>query len=827
MASFGVARWLGRIARRRAEARSWDQSRDDTLIREHFSFSRWFAGIGEASDDARAREASPAADARLRAALDTLPVTMFEFDSKGIYTSVGGRYVGLFGVSPAQIVGRSVFDFPKLVPGKNMMVRRALAGEAVAFTGIWPLGRFMIRLQPRFDESGRVVAVVGIGFGIARPATADRQMGQLLEALRQSEARFRAMCEGAPLGIYVTNSQLEIGYVNPALCALLGRGPEELVGRRWQAALHAERDEPLGSMQNGAAPGTQAYARTLQLVRKDSSLVWAELRMAELRDGSELLGHVGAITDVTREREARLAIDRAQHDLRRVIESSPEGIAVVRDGRWIFVNRAMICALGHERPEDLIGQDSSEIVHPDDRAKAVMLTAGPQSAATDGPVHELRYRRANGEHALMEIRPAALTEFEGAPAILITARDITERKRLQAHLLVTERLASVGTLAAGVAHEINNPLAAALGNLEWVAGRLAKLCDAMEQSGPTDGVPRAQLEPLRKPIGEAREAAERVRAIVRDLKLFSRAEEDLQGPVDLAPVLESAGRMAWHEVRLRARFVLEYAELPPVLGNDARLGQVFLNLIVNAAQAIPEGAADEHEIRLTARTLSEHVVVEVRDTGCGIPASVLSRIFDPFFTTKPAGVGTGLGLAICHRIVTNLGGRIDVESQPGNGATFRVTLRRATPEAEGTARAVESPAPYAEIGSQPPRSRGRVLVIDDDSAMANVVGLVLSEDHEVEVLTSARQALKRLREGERYDAIVCDIMMPEMGGIDFHAELARLVPELAAEVIFMTGGAFTVRAREFLDRVPNARLEKPFDSASLRAVVARQVSRAT
>jgi PAS domain S-box-containing protein len=797
------------------------------LIREHFSLSRWFAGIGEASDEARTREASPASDARVRAALDTLPITMFEFDAKGIYTSVGGRYVGLFGVSPAQIIGRSVFDFPKLVPGKNLMVRRALAGEVVAFSGIWPLGKYMIRLQPRFDGSGRVVAVVGIGFGIERPAAAEKQMGHLLEALHQSEARFRAMCESAPLGIYVSNSKLAIGYVNPALCAMLGRGPEELLGRPWQAALHAEPDEPPGSMHDGAASDTHACERTLRLVRKDDSLVWAELRMAEMRDGSELLGHVGVITDVTRERETRLAIDRARHDLRRVIESSPEGIAVVRDGRWIFVNRAMVDALGHARPEDLIGQDSSEIVHPDDRARAVMLTAGPQSAETDGSVHELRYRRASGEHALMEIRPAGLTEFEGAPATLITARDITERKRLQAHLLVTERLLSVGTLAAGVAHEINNPLAAALGNLEWVAKRLARLCDAMGQGGPTDGVPRAQLEPLLRPIGEAREAAERVRAIVRDLKLFSRAEEDLQGPVDLTPVLDSALRMAWHEVRLRARFVREYADLPPVLGNDARLGQVFLNLLVNAAQAIPEGAADAHEIRLTSHTSSEHVVVEVRDTGCGIPASILGRIFDPFFTTKPPGIGTGLGLAICHRIVTSLGGRIDVESQPGSGATFRVTLRRATPEAEGTARAAERPAPYAETGPQPARSRGRVLVIDDDLAMAKVVGLELSEDHEVEVLTSARKAMKRLLEGERYDAIVCDLMMPEMCGIDFHAELARLLPERAAEVIFMTGGAFTVRAREFLDRVPNPRLEKPFDSASLRAVVARQVSRAT
>src|SRR5690606_33269447 len=150
-----------------------------------------------------------------------------------------------------------------------------------------------------------------------------------------------------------------------------------------------------------------------------------------------------------------------------------------------------------------------------------------------------------------------------------------------------------------------------------------------------------------------------------------------------------------------------------------------------------------------------------------------------------------LGLAICHRIVTSIGGRIDVESLPGRGSTFRVTL--AVAEATGSTRSQGSTPP------PPCPVRGRVLVIDDDSAMANALSLVLGEDHQVEVFTSARRALARLGQGERYDAIVCDVMMPEMSGIDFHAELARAQPELATQVIFLTGGAFTLRAREFLD----------------------------
>jgi CheY-like chemotaxis protein/two-component sensor histidine kinase len=325
---------------------------------------------------------------------------------------------------------------------------------------------------------------------------------------------------------------------------------------------------------------------------------------------------------------------------------------------------------------------------------------------------------------------------------------------------------------------------------------------------------------LRHSLFEAREAAERVRSIVQDLKLFSRAEDERLGPVQLSGVLDSAVRMAWNELRHRARFAREYDELPPVQGNEARLGQVFLNLLINAAHAIPEGRADQHEILLCARVLDERsVVVEVRDTGSGIPEQILDRIFDPFFTTKPPGVGSGLGLSICQRIVTSFGGQIDVESEPGRGSCFRVRLSIA--EAR-----LPSPLPYLPPSDAAPCGvRGRVLVIDDDPAMGSAIELVLADEHEVEVFTSARSALARLHAGDRYDAIVCDVMMPEMSGMDFHSELACTQPELATQVIFLTGGAFTLRAREFLDRIGNPRLDKPFDSQSLRTLVSQRVSR--
>jgi CheY-like chemotaxis protein len=236
-----------------------------------------------------------------------------------------------------------------------------------------------------------------------------------------------------------------------------------------------------------------------------------------------------------------------------------------------------------------------------------------------------------------------------------------------------------------------------------------------------------------------------------------------------------------------------------------------LNLVVNAAQAIPEGAADQNEIRVVTRLDDRgRVVVEVHDTGSGIAEAVLPRIFDPFFTTKPVGVGTGLGLAICHRIVAAAGGQLTVESQVGKGTVFRTTL----PALEGDADQA-SPLPAAVA----PGRRGRVLVIDDEPLLGTAIRRMLSAEHDVVVVTAARDALALVSRGERYDVLLCDLMMPEVTGMELHAELLRSCPELAEQMVFMTGGAFTSRAREFLDEVRNPRLEKPFDVGTIKALV--------
>ncbi|WP_263452279.1 sensor histidine kinase [Hyalangium gracile] len=297
---------------------------------------------------------------------------------------------------------------------------------------------------------------------------------------------------------------------------------------------------------------------------------------------------------------------------------------------------------------------------------------------------EAKEQEARRQQTLLEETVRARTqELEQANSQLIDS--LRQLKDTQAQLFFADRLASIGQLAAGVGHEINNPLSYVLSNLHYLQKELTR----HQASFPEDA--RAELMEV---VGEARDGAERVRLIVKDLKELARPTEERTGPVDLREVVGTAAKLVARELAPRARLVEDCADVPPVRGNATRLGQVFLNLLINAAHAIAMGRPEENEIRVVARVSAPgRVTVEVSDTGCGIPAENLGRIFDPFFTTKEAGEGTGLGLSVCHSIVTSLGGELHVESEVGKGTTFRITLAIATEAAADAALPVKLPPP--------------------------------------------------------------------------------------------------------------------------------------
>jgi PAS domain S-box-containing protein len=524
---------------------------------------------------------------------------------------------------------------------------------------------------------------------------------------------------------------------------------------------------------------------------------------------------------------------RSEESFRSLIELAPDGVLISRGDALVYVNRALVEYLGYESAEDLLGRPALDAVHPDDRpaveSRAIHREGAARDAGSMAAPLELRLLRRDGATVLAEVASVPIV-FKGQRSIAALIRDVTERKKMEARLQQNERLTSLGVLAAGVAHEINNPLMYVLGNLDFARRGLSDLLEEpaapASPPGQCEASREERLRDLADMIDKARDGGERVRRIVADMKSFSRSggDEDL-ALIDVRKVMASSINIARNEIRHRARLVVEEDDVPPVMAGDSRLGQVFLNLLLNAAHAIPEGNAPRNEITVRTRPdASGRVVVEVHDTGGGIPPSIQGKLFDPFFTTKPPGVGTGLGLAICHNIVTDLGGDITVESEVGRGTCFRVTLPAAGSVAPGPQKApdVVPPPPLAPRAAP----RGRVLIIDDEPFIAGLCRRALAPEHDAEVSTTARAALSRLESGHEFDVILCDLMMPDMSGMELFETIEQRFPAVAPRVVFLSGGAFTPAARSFRERVSNPFLDKPCAPGVLRDTVRQRVQMA-
>lgn len=476
--------------------------------------------------------------------------------------------------------------------------------------------------------------------------------------------------------------------------------------------------------------------------------------------------------------------------------------------KWSYVNPAMCQLLGYDEPRALLESVTFDVL-PDDRDRAAAMERRRALLRGDRlGFHAVRWRRRDGSVLPIEITAALLADFEGKPAIMLVGRDLIERGELRSRLAIAERMVSIGTLAAGVAHEINNPLTYLILGLDRAAHDLRALAEGWSD----DGAAR-----LMQSLDVARDGARRVQTIVQSMKSMSQVD-DGRVPVDVRGVLESAIDVVRHQIAHRARLVQALDPVPPVLANAGRLGQVFVNLLANAAQAIPVGRANDNEVAvLTGVAPDGQVVVEVRDTGNGFSPHVLPRIFDPFFTTKNVGEGMGLGLAICHGIVTSLGGSIAAFNREPRGAVLRIAL----PPAE----AILPSTPEQRAISAAAGARGRVLVVDDDPKIGLACSMALETAFEVVVVSSVCDALAQLHEGEAFDVILCDLMMPVQTGIDLYAELGDARHTMRDRVVFMTGGAFTENARKFLDEVPNLRLDKPFTGAELVGILRKAIGR--
>jgi len=361
------------------------------------------------------------------------------------------------------------------------------------------------------------------------------------------------------------------------------------------------------------------------------------------------------------------------------------------------------------------------------------------------------------------------------------------------------RLASMGQLAAGIAHEINNPLSYVISNLEF-ATRSLETVEGMD-------------EDILQALADAEEGAERVRYIVRDIKTFSRAEKgQSRHMVDINDVVKSAINIMHSQMSQRAEIQTSYDDLPGVWGDKSAMGQVFVNLMANAAQAIDPSKNLDGIIRVSTKYENEEVLVCVSDTGSGIEDRILSKIFEPFFTSKPIGIGTGLGLSIVKKIVEQFEGVIGVESRAGEGTTFTVRFPAATKEEEASAS-----GSYSESLRTMVRVN-RVLIVDDDQNLA--YGLSRQFNKCVaKIALSGSEALKILAEDQNFDVILCDLMMPAMTGPEFYEKVIKNRPELQNRFVFMTGGAFSPQVQAFLEQAWVRCLSKPFNWSELLRIL--------
>jgi PAS domain S-box-containing protein len=467
------------------------------------------------------------------------------------------------------------------------------------------------------------------------------------------------------------------------------------------------------------------------------------------------------------------------------------------DGRVLAANPAACRAFGMNE-DGLVGTALADHVHPDD------------AAAFRTDLGHIRDQRGT---TLVDMRVGSDTSgwrwvsWTASPAdvegFAIVGRDVTDRAQLQAQLRYTDRMLSVGTLASGMAHEINNPLAAVLANLEYARGELAAMASP----------DRSRVYDVDEALEDAVAGAERVGRIVASLRSFARPEDSKPRRLALSQVLDVAIDLAAHPVRHRARLVREDGCTPAVMAEESRLAQVFVNLLLNAAQALPEGRADLECIRIRTFTEEAYAVVEIEDTGPGIAADASPRIFDPFFTTKPVGSGTGLGLWVTHGIVTALGGTVDFR-RDHDCTVFRVRLPG---QPDTKAASTRQAGPTYE-------QRVSVLVIDDDPLVSAALRRVLTRRCDVETISNGRDALVQLTSQPLPDVVLCDLMMPEMTGLQLYAQLARERPEALSRLVFVTGGAMSPESQEFLSSITNPTIEKPVDPRRLVELIDERVA---
>ena len=577
-------------------------------------------------------------------------------------------------------------------------------------------------------------------------------------ALRRNEAVQRAIISNISDVIAIIDRNGINRFKSVNIEKWFGWQPEEVVGAAALDNVHPEDRERLSSQfaallgRPGAAGSGECRYRC-----KDGTYKWIELNAVNLLQDPDIDGVLLNYHDISERRRTQLALRESEARHRTLFQSSRDALMILAPPSWQFCsgNPAAVALLGARDEWDFVSRapwEYSPDRQPDGRDSKEKAMAMIESAMREGTLFfEWTHRRATGEDFPATVLLTRI-ELNGISMLQATVRDESERKRLQASMAQADRLASMGMLAAGVAHEINNPLAYVRYNIESLAQDIPKLADALQlaaamiksQLGDSSyasicGADANLLEPASlldtvERTKESLEGIERIVAITRGLSTFSRVEQANRNKVDVSVAIEVAINMAHNELSHRARLVKDIGPMPRVLASEGKLSQVFLNLLVNAAHAIDEGNVPNNQISVRAWTERDHVCIEVTDTGKGIAPENLQKIFEPFYTTKGVGLGSGLGLSISRNILSEFNGSLSVTSKLGTGSSFLVRLPvMSEPLPESRNVAVDT-LPDNEV------RRGRILVVEDEAAINKSLVRLFGQEHQVVSVASGKEA---------------------------------------------------------------------------------------
>lgn len=537
----------------------------------------------------------------------------------------------------------------------------------------------------------------------------------------------------------------------------------------------------------------------LVLCRPDGTRLRVRVFANPLRDAdARLIGTVIAFLDVSREASLIADLETTSARLQATLEHSPVAIWTIGlDGDITLSEGAALETLG-VRPGELVGRSVFELYdeHPQIAGYIHEALAGSSFSYT------VDIGNAQLQSWVSPLRDPS-GRITGAIGV---STDTTENRHLQARVIESDRVRTLGLLAASVAHEINNPLSYITTGLGGVSDELTRLRGLLDRVAAGDASQvdraRAQAQRLERLLRPVREGIERVSHVTRDLEVLSHQETEARGPVDASGAMRTAIDLAYKEIMNRARVRLDLGDTAFVDASEPRLVQVFLNLLMNAAYAIPDNA-DRAEVRARVVRDGDDVLVEVSDTGPSASEEDRAIIFEPFMSADPKGEGTGLGLFVCRTIIERLGGTIEVDEREGGGTLMRLRLPRSATDPSNLVPVTPRLGP-----SRP----GRILLVDDDVRVARTLADALeSHEHRVVVAFSGREALDHIDESSDFDLVLCDLMMPLPSGIEVYAGIAERAPQLTGRFLFMTGGAFTERARSFLRDSGLPYVEKPFD----------------